>query len=166
MKQKQNENLGDYSPRFNNAKDTYTLPGLSLPTEESPAITYIQGYDPSKILDLLTSLYNELRNGRDLFPTDLAGAISKAFKWLVSSPKGPREATQHSVYGALATTGKKTNQERGKNKDKEKEKEFKSVEVEKNDNVKGCAYCNKAGHNILKCLSLSRIRRQQRLIEI
>ena len=34
MKQKQNENLGDYSPRFNNAKDTYTLPGLSLPTEE------------------------------------------------------------------------------------------------------------------------------------
>ena len=99
MKQRQNENFGDYLQRFNNAKDTYTLLGLSLPTEESLAISYIQGFDPSKFADLLTYLYNELSNGRDLFPTDLAGAVSKASKWLVSSPKGPREAAQHSIYG-------------------------------------------------------------------
>ena len=95
MRQRQNENLGDYLQRFNNAKDAYTLLGLTLPREESLAITYIQGLDPSKYSDLLTYLHNELSNGRDIFPTDLAGAVSKASKWLVSSPKGPREAAQH-----------------------------------------------------------------------
>ena len=102
MKQKQNENLRDYLQCLNNAKDTYTLLGLSLPTEESLAITYIQGLDPSKFSDLPTYLYNELSNGRDLFPTDLSSAGSKVSKWLVSSPKGSREAAQHSAYGAVA----------------------------------------------------------------
>ena len=102
MKQKQNENLRDYLQRLNNTKDTYTLLGLSLPTEESLAITYSQGLDPSKFSDLLTYLYNELSNRRDLFPSDLSCAGSKASKWLVSSPKGSREAAQHSVYGAVA----------------------------------------------------------------
>ena len=54
----------------------------------------------------------------------------------------------------LQNTGKKTNQEKGKNKDKEKEKESKSVEVKTNNDVKTCAYCNKAGHNILKYFKL------------
>ena len=33
-------------------------------------------------------------------------------------------------------------------------KESKSVDVKTNDNMKTCAYCNKAGHNILKCFKL------------
>ena len=37
MRQRQNENLGDYLQRFNNAKDAYTLLGLTLPREESLA---------------------------------------------------------------------------------------------------------------------------------
>ena len=152
MRQRQSENLGEYLQRFNNAKDTYTLLGLTLPREESLAITYIQGLDPSKYSDLLTYLHNELSNGRDIFPTDLAGAVSKASKWLVSSPKGPREAAQHSVYGAFIKTEKKKDKEKGKTKDREKD--GRPTEIKPNDIVKTCAYCNKVGHNILKCFKL------------
>ena len=48
------------------------------------ATTFIQGLDNSKYSDFLTYLHNELSNGRDLFPTDLASAIAKASKWLLA----------------------------------------------------------------------------------
>ena len=139
MRQRQSENLGDYLHRLNNAKGTYTLLGLTLPWEESLSITYIQCLEPSKYSDFLIYLHNELSNGRDIFPTDLTGPVSKASKWLVSSPKGPN-------------TEKKKDKEKGKTKDKEKDS--KPTEIKPNDNVKTCTYCNKVGHNILKCFKL------------
>ena len=87
-----------------------------------------------------------------MFPTDLAGAVSKKSKWLVSSPKGPREAAQHSVYRAFIKTEKIKDKEKRKTNDKGKDS--KPTEIKPNDNVKTCAYCNKVGHNILKCFKL------------
>ena len=69
----------------------------------------------------------------------------------VSSAEGPREAAQHSVYGACIKTEKKKDKEKGKGKTKDKEKDGKPMEIKPQDNMKTFAYCNKVGHNILKC---------------
>ena len=63
-----------------NAKDTFILLDIPLPTEEIIATTYIQGLDPARYTDMLTYLQNELNNGRDLSPTELTSALAKASK--------------------------------------------------------------------------------------
>ena len=135
MKQRVNESLSDYLQRFINAKDTFTLLDIPLPTEEIMATTYIQGLDPARYTDMLTYLHNELSNGRDLFPTDLASAIAKASKWLVASPKGPREAAQHSVYGAVGKPNNpsKSNKDSKKKDGKGKGKEEKPTDLKPAD---------------------------------
>ena len=115
------------------------------------ATTYIQGLDPARYTEMHTYLHNELSNGRDLFPTDLTSAISKASKWLVASPKGPREAAQNSVYGAV---GKPNNLSKPNKDPKGKGKEVKPPDLKQTDPSKPCAYCNKTGHSILKCFKL------------
>ena len=55
----------DYQQRFTNAKETYTLLDISLPTESIMATRYIQGLDSLKYSDFLAYLHNELSNGRE-----------------------------------------------------------------------------------------------------
>ena len=112
------------------------------------ATTFIQGLDNSKYSDFLTYLHNELSNGRDLFPTDLASAIATASKWLISSPRGPREASQHSAYGVLSKT-KLIKRDPGP-----KGKIGKSNDLKSSEDPNTCAYCHKSGHTILKCCKL------------
>ena len=148
MRQRNNESLPDYQQRFLNAKETYILLDIPLPSESIMATTFIQGLDTSKYSDFLTYLHNELSNGRDLFPTDLASAIAKASKWLISSPKGPREASQHSAYGVLTKT-KSIKRDPGP-----KGKNGKSNDLKSPEDPNTCAYCHKSGHTILKCFKL------------
>ena len=46
---------------------------------------------------------NELNNGRDIYPTDLTSAVSKANQWLIPSSKGPQDVAQHAAFSALKT---------------------------------------------------------------
>ena len=44
---------------------------------------------------------NELNNGGDIYPTDLASAMSKANRWLVPTVRGLQDVAQHAAFSAL-----------------------------------------------------------------
>ena len=121
LRQRNNETLLDYLQRF---KGTFEYFNLADPTYTSreliQAIKFLTSLDPTTYSTLLVDLQNELNWGRDLYPNDLAGAMSLATKFMVVTAKGPKEADQHAIFGAVSKpTGK------GKPKDSQKKPEEK-----------------------------------------
>ena len=60
-----------------------------------------------------THFMNELNNGRDIWPTDLTSAVSKANSSLVPSARDPQDVAQHAAFSALQS-------KKGIKKDKKK----------------------------------------------
>ena len=129
--------------------DNYRLLGLDIPSDETQATRFMQGLDHARYSSLQTYLINELNNGRDIYPTDLGSAISKAKRWLIPSSRGPQDVAQHAAFGLLKKPGEK---EKPKGKDSKKPSP-KAID-EKHDKTTRCKYCDKPGHNILVCFKL------------
>ena len=90
---------------------------------------------------------NELNNGRDIYPTDLTSAVSKANRWLVPSSRGPQDVAQHAAFNALKS-------KQGDKKDKkthDRKAMTKRALADKAEKSDKSAKCGKAGHSILVC---------------
>ena len=99
-----------------------------------------------------THFMNELNNGRDIYPTDLVSAVSKANRWLIPSSKGPQDVAQHAAFSALKTKAADTKD--NKTSDRKSAAAAKGSPADKTEKSSKCAYCGKPGHNILVCFKL------------
>ena len=116
LRQRNNETLFDYLQRFEGTLEYFNLVDPTYtPKEPIQAIKFLTSLDPTTYSTLLVDLQNELNWGRDLYPNDLAGAMSLVTKFMVVTAKGPKEAALHAIFGAVSKpTGK------GKAKDSQK----------------------------------------------
>ena len=152
LRQRGNESVQGFAQRLRAAIDTYILLGMDAPSDEIQATRFVQGLDSSRYSTMQTHFMNELNNGRDIYPTDLASAVSKANRWLIPSSRGPQDVAQHAAFSAL-----KTKAEERKVKKTPNQKPLavtKGGTAEKLDKLIKCAYCGKPGHNILVCFKL------------
>ena len=103
LRQRGNETVQVFAQQLRAPTDTYTLLGMDAPSGEIQATLFLQGLNPSRYSTMQTHFMNELNNGRDIYPTDLVSAVSKANRWLIPSSKGPQDVAQHAAFSALKT---------------------------------------------------------------
>ena len=149
LRQRTNESISDFAQRLKAAVDTYTLLKLTAPTDENQAMRSVQGLDPARYSTTQTHFMNELNNGRDIYPTDLTSAVCKANRWVVQSARGPQD-----VASSLLKS-KQGDQMDKKTHDRKASTKGAQDKAEKTDKSAKCAYCGKAGHNILLCFKLT-----------
>ena len=152
LRQWGNESVQGFAQRLRAAIDTYTLLGMDAPSDEIQATRCVQGLDSSRYSTMRTHFMNELNNGRDIYPTDLASAVSKANRWLIPSSRGPQDVAQHAKFSALKTKAEENKVKKIPNQ--KLSAVTKGGTAEKIDKFIKCAYCGKPGHNILVCLKL------------
>ena len=152
LRQRGNESVQGFAQRLRAATDTYVLLGMDAPTDEIQATRFVQGLDSSRYATMQTHFMNELNNGRDIYPTDLTSAVSKANRWLIPSSRGPQDVAQHAAFSVLKT--KTAEKKVRKTTDQKPSAATKGGTTEKSDKLIKCAYCGKPGHNILVCFKL------------
>ena len=119
---------------------------------EIQATRFVQGLDPSRYSTMQTHFMNELNNGRDIYPTDLVSAVSKANRLLIPSSKCPQDVALHAAFSALKT--KAADKKDKKTSDRKSAAVAKGSPTDKTEKSSKCAYCGKPGHNILVCFKL------------
>ena len=85
-----------------------------------------------------TQFMNELNNGRDIYPTDLVSAVSKANQWLIPSSIGPHDVAQHAAFSALET--KAADKKDKKTSDRKSAAAAKGSPTDKTEKSSKCAY--------------------------
>ena len=104
LRQRGNETVQAFAQRLCAATDTYTLLEMDAPSGEIQATRFVQGLDPSRYSTMQTHFMNELNNGRDIYPTDLVSAVSKANRWLI--PYGVSRLTVRTSSELLLLTAR------------------------------------------------------------
>lgn len=154
LKQRQGESILDYGSRADNIIEAFKLLDLTPPSPPTMAMRFTQGLDPAKYGSMQNTFTNELHFGRDLYPVDLASAISNASKYQPTSNRGHETAYPHTVFGALKASKPLTkiirkDQDKGKAKPTDRSRPPKPS----TDRPK-CLYCGRTGHDIIDCFKL------------
>ena len=98
IQQRPSESLSDFHHRTSHTIDSFEMLRIEKPASATQAMRFKQGLDNTRYSSMQTAFANELHNGRDLYPTDLASAVLKASRWMVSG-----KSSQDSLRALAAT---------------------------------------------------------------
>ena len=144
IRQRPTESLSDFHHRMSHTIDSFEMLGLEKPASATQAMRFIQGLDNARYSSMQTSFANELHNGRDLYPTDLASAVLKASRWMVSGK------TSQDPLRALAAT-KSSKDSKGAKDNKGAKDRGKPKTASEDKTMTKCDFCGRTNHSMSAC---------------
>ena len=101
LRQRGNESTNEFLARFRISVDTFSMLGLTTPSESIQAMRFTQGLDSARYGTMQAYFANEMMLKRDLYSHDLSTAAEIASTWMVFSGKSHHEAVQHAAFSTF-----------------------------------------------------------------